>query len=398
MNAVSIVTIKNKISLFKGEEKAERIELIELEENGFPLVSQKDLYQIGDKAIYIQPDYNLSDISLFESFLRPGGDVSKSMLGRVEGVPLRIRAKKFNFHKGDGQAVYSNGILLPVSEVEKYCKDNDKEWKSSVHWIDNTLQDVLGITKWEEPEQTDKFGIKTGASVRTFPEGVYKTDETNINNLWNHIENIIGYPIELVGTEKVDGSSITIGVKNRKGFICSRNLEKPLTVKKHVGRRKKTLLEKILFWTKPNLNIYKEVENDDDFVVHGKPYLEKILSSNEDNTVLRGELNGGSLKGSGNKNNPASKEKANIKFFGIDYIDDLGIAKRVSYVEFKATCTYYELPTCKEVFKQKFYSREEIERVCNEYFKENMIEGIVVRTLDGTFSAKFMNNEYDSKK
>ena len=37
MNAVQIVTIKNKIPLFKGNDKAERIELIQLEENGFDL-------------------------------------------------------------------------------------------------------------------------------------------------------------------------------------------------------------------------------------------------------------------------------------------------------------------------------------------------------------------------
>jgi hypothetical protein len=67
--AVSIVTIKQKSTLFKDGQPAERIELIELEENGFTLVSQKDLYQVGDKAVYIQPDYNLSDISLFEGFL-----------------------------------------------------------------------------------------------------------------------------------------------------------------------------------------------------------------------------------------------------------------------------------------------------------------------------------------
>ena len=42
-NIVSIVTIKNKKPLFKGEESATSIELIELEEVGFDLVSQKDL-------------------------------------------------------------------------------------------------------------------------------------------------------------------------------------------------------------------------------------------------------------------------------------------------------------------------------------------------------------------
>jgi len=35
---------------------------------------------------------------------------------------------------------------------------------------------------------------------------------------------------------------------------------------------------------------------------------------------------------------------------------------------------------------------------CNQYFKHNMIEGIVVRTPDSKFSAKIMNPEYDAKK
>jgi hypothetical protein len=400
--AVSIVTIKQKSSLFKNGEEAERIELIELEENGFTLVSQKDLYEVGNKAVYIQPDFNLSDIPLFESFLRPGGDVSKSMLGKVEGIPLRIRAKKFNFSReGSIDPVYSNGILLPYMNVMDYlglqlgCIDYGQANECELEDLD--LTSTLGITKWEEPEVRDKAGNKVGGA-RVFPEGLYKTDETNINNLWGHIENKIGYPITLVGTEKVDGSSITIGVKNGKGFICSRNQQLDLMVKKHVGRREKTLLEKLMFWTNPDLNLYKEVENDSDFVVYGKSYLDKLLANGESETVFRGELNGSHLKGSGNKYNPASKEQPNIKFFGVDYIEN-GVARKVSYNEFKATCKSYNLPTCKEVFNKEFNSRQEIEYECNNYFKDNMVEGIVLRTFDDTrLSTKFMNLEYDSKK
>lgn len=394
VQAVSIVTIKQKSPLFKNGEAAERIELIELEENGFTLVSQKDLYQVGDKAVYIQPDFNLSDIPLFESFLRPNGDVSKSMLGKVEGVPLRIRAKKFNFSReGSIDPVYSNGILLPYDEVVNYFNSINHK-AILLEQVDLTKD--LGITKWEEPEVKDKAGNKIGGA-RVFPEGLYKTDETNINNLWGHLENKITYPVTLVGTEKVDGSSITIGVKNGKGFICSRNQQLNLMVKKHIGRREKTLLEKLMFWTKPDLNLYKEVENDSDFVKYGKPYLDKLLANGESETVFRGELNGSHLKGSGNKYNPASKEQPNIKFFGIDYIKN-GVAQKTTYFEFMATCKAYDLPTCKEVFRKTFSSRQEIEQECEQYFKENMIEGVVLRTMDSTFSAKYMNVEYDSKK
>jgi hypothetical protein len=403
---VSIVTIKQKSPLFKDGQPAERIELIELEENGFTLVSQKDLYQVGDKAIYIQPDYNLSDIPLFEGFLRPGGDVSKSMLGKVEGVPLRIRAKKFNFSReGSTDPVYSNGILLPVHDVSEFISvsKNRSRGMTLDAILDgySNLTEELGITKYEEPEVRDKAGNKAGNKVggaRQFPEGLYKTDETNINNLWGHIENKIGYPITLVGTEKVDGSSITIGVKNGKGFICSRNQQLDLMVKKHTGRREKTLLEKLLFWTKPDLNLYKEVENDNDFVKYGKPYLDKLLEVNFNNIILRGELNGSHLKGSGNKNNPASKEQPNIKFFGLDIINSVGIAEKAPYELLINVYKSLGFNTVKKVFIKTFNSRQEIEQECNNYFKTNMIEGIVLRTEDSKFSAKFMSLEYDSKK
>ena len=398
MNPVSIVIIKNKIPLYKGDEQANSIEVIELEEVGFELVANKTLYQIGDRAVYIQPDYCVSDIPLFESFIRPNGDESKSMLGKVEGLPRRIRAKKFTLSKEpNGDPVYSNGILLPYMEVNNYLNPDNKDmpelWKLD-------LTEKLGITKYEEPEPVSKSGLKSGQTEGKFPEGIYKTDEENINNLWNHIEKKIGYPVTLVGTEKVDGSSITIGVtpKIPEGFICSRNLRKKLTIKKVTGRRTKKWYEKLMFWTNPDLNLYTEVENDDDFVRYGKPYLDILLKDGSGNRILRGELNGGKLKGSGNKNNPASKEQPNIKFFGIDEINDYGEAEKIPYIQFKFEEDYLGFTTVKEVFNKEFNSKEELLAECNNYFKTNMIEGIVVRTLDSKFSAKIMNLEYDSKK
>lgn len=403
-NAVSIVTIKSKLPLFKGEEKAERIELIQLEELGFNLVAQKDLYNLGDKAVYIQPDFNLSDIKLFESFLRPNGDENKSMLGKVEGKPRRIRAKKFNFSTElNGDPIYSNGILLPYNEVHNYLCLTEIEKLE-----DFDLTKLLVITKYEEPESGTKGGVKTGFSSK-FPEGLYKTDEENVNNLWNKIDKKIGYPITLVGTEKVDGSSITIGIKSNKTMICSRNMQKPLSVKKRIGTKSKlTIIDKIyqflfnigLIKKVLDLGIYKNVENsDDDFVKYGKPILEVLLKNNENDLIVRGELNGSHLKGSGNKYNPASKKDPNVEIFGLDIVNEYGIAEKASYKEFSEFKEKYkEFNYVKEVFVKEFNSREEIEKECNEYFKNNLIEGIVLRSLDSKFSAKFMNLEYDSKK
>ncbi len=393
MNIVDIVTIKEKIPLFKGEEKAERIELILLEEAGFELVAQKDLYKVGDKAVYIQPDYCLSDIPLFKSFIRPNGDESKSMLGKVEGKPRRIRAKKFNLSKDpNGEPVYSNGILLRLDEVCYYIirKNN----KNSFDWArgNYNLIEELEITKYEEPESKNKYGLNTGKSLK-FPENIYKTDEVNILNKLGQIQ----FPITLIGTLKIDGSSITIGRINGEPIICSRNMRKPLTYTKVVGRRSKTLVEKLLFWQKPDLLIKEEVPNtDDDFVKYALPVLDKIKNCGD--FLLRGELNGGSLKGSGNKYNPARNEPPNIKFYTLDYINKSGVAEKQSRQELEYLRDMINIELVPVIFNKEFNSLSEIIDTCNEYFKDNLVEGIVVRTPDSKFSAKVMNLSYDSLK
>lgn len=389
---VQIVTVQKKTPLYKGNDLAERIELINLQELGFDLVAGKDLYQVGDKAVFIQPDYCLSDIPLFESYIRPNGEESKSMLGKIEGKPRRIRAKKFNMSKEpNGDNVYSNGILLPYNEIRNYFDIRNENQNKKLHELD--LEKELEITKYEEPDNSSN--VKVGASS-SFPVGIYKTDETNIYNQLGRIE----FPITLVGSEKIDGSSITIGVKNGEGFICSRNMQKPLFYNKCVGVRKAKWWEKIrqfITGYTPNIKIYERVPNDqDDFVKYGKPYLDKLSPIVD--IVFRGELNGSHLKGSGNKNNPARLEEPNIKFFGVDYFDKNEIAYKATNEGFINACNYYDFPVTKQVFKKQFNTFQEIVDECNEYFKTNMIEGIVVRSLDSKFSAKCMNLSYDSMK
>lgn len=399
MNPVQIVTIKSKTPLFKGEEQANAIEKIELEENGFSLVAGKDLYQVGDKAVYIQPDYSLSDIALFDSFIRPGGDERKSRLGSNN----RIRAVKFNLHTGDNEPVYSVGILLPILEVASYL--NCGVSNVIANGMSGYLDKSLGITKWEEPENTGKGGLKTNGG-KDFPSGVYKTDETNINNLWGHLENKIGYPVNLIGSQKIDGSSISIIVdtKTKKISVGSRSLIKPEKITKVVGRRNMTWFEyfRSYFGYKPDLLVKEEMDNDDQFVVLAKPYIDKIRSilnegGFEYSFILRGEACGQSWKGSGNKNNPNSKNEPKIYFYGVDDYQN-GVAVKHDEDMFDIYMDILGFERCPVIFDKIFTSREEIEQECKSYFKDNMVEGIVLRTSDSKFSAKFMNDEYDSRK
>jgi hypothetical protein len=390
---VQIVTVKNKYKLFKGDEPANAIELIEVEEHGFDVVAQKDLYEIGEKVCYLQPDYCLSEIPLFESFIKPNGDPKKSKLGSNN----RIRAIKFNFKKENSDdVVYSQGILMQWNDVLATVGLNGTLMDKVA--LEQELTTKLNITKWEAPEDRSGGNVKGGQS-KPFPEGLYKTDEDNINNKWGKIT----YPVDLIGSLKCDGSSISIFYKNGKGGICSRNLEVNIFKKEVTGRRKPTFVEQIKLWFgfKVDLNIYGESISDSDFIKVGLPYLQKLIEYCDIHGIkdiaLRGELNGKGLKGSGNKNNPSTKDEPNIKFFGLD--DYSGTrAIKMSESDFANLMIGLGFERCPVIFNQTFNSKEEIVEVCNNYFKENLVEGIVIRTLDSKNSYKFMNAFYDSTK
>ena len=397
---VRILTVKELVKIFKKDEEANNIELLRFKEVGYEIIVGKGLYQEGDKIVYIMPDYCLSDLPIFKSFIEP--EKGKSYLGNIDGKPRRVRAKKFNFHAGDGKSLYSNGIALPIEEVEEFIKielvDLIIKLKADYNKINEYLTKELQVFKYEKPETGSKVGQ---AAKGGFPKGVYKTDETNINNVWGHIK----FPIQLVGTEKVDGSSITIGVTDDypDGFIASRNINKSFFEKVFAGTRKKTLLEKIMFWKSPDLNVFKEVPSKDMFVVHGLPYLTRIKEIGYKNIIFRGELNGKDAKGSGNKHNPAAKMPTNIQFFNADRMVN-GIAVKMTNVEFEDMCDVHIFDSVETLFIQKFNSIEEIKEKCEktfEYYKterKELIEGIVLATPDNKLSFKYMNNEYDSKK
>ena len=385
---IHIVTIKQKIQLYKNEEPANAIELLQIVEYGYELISAKDRFQVGDKALLVEPDYNLPDTEFWKDWTAPGGDPKKSKLGSHN----RIRAVKFNLHRGDGMPVYSNGILLALSEAEDNFEIRIDENTDLVK-----LSSALGIYKYETPERNQGGTGKAGAS-REFPQGLYKTDEVNFNKVnWT-------FPIHLVGMVKMDGSSISIGVKNGRGFICSRNLEKPVTYKKKTGF-KHGLLYKFLSYFGYNRAIYTEVESESEFVKIGKPYMDKLVEvcSNPyrreeyKNLVLRGELVGqGASNGSGNKNNPHSKLEPQVFFFGVDNYDSS--AKRLDFYDFMGVIGDLNFKHPDIVFDKLFESREELLKTCEEYFANNMIEGIVVRSLDGKLSSKILSLAYDSKK
>jgi RNA ligase len=381
---ISLVTIENKVQLFKGTEPANSIELIQFKEYGFEVVSAKGRVNIGDKAFLVEPDVNLSEkFDIFNDWIKPNGDPKKTRLGKN----LRVRAVKFNLHTGDNQPVYSNGILLTIAEVEGYAHVD----------LDNLgdLASVLGIYKYQEPETTQGGG-KGRKPAKSFPAGLYRTDEDN----YKKVKNSWRFPEQLIGTEKLDGSSITIYSRNAEFGICSRNINLSLTEEKVVGQ-KTGILNKVLSWFGFDINIYEVVANDSPFVFIGIPYLTKLrdyCAVHGTSIALRGELVGvGASAGSGNKNNPHSSVEPTIYFYGADYFYN-GVAKKMPHQEYIELVVGLGFQHPRIVFNQIFDKSEDLEKACENYFSNNLIEGIVVRNHLSTMSAKLMNDEYDSKK
>lgn len=376
MKEINILKVESKHKLFKKEEEANAVELINLEGVGFDLIVQKDLYQIGDLVVYIQPDYCVENNELFSEFVAPKGDMSKSYLGKINEIPSRIRAKSFNLSKTpNGKKLYSNGIVLPLNLVQTFINE-----KYGYNKVSITDASKLGVYKYEEP-------IDDNSDLGEFPLGFYQTDEENINNVWEELK----FPIFLIGTEKIDGSSISISSK----YICTRNRTVKRYIKIPKGKRKRTFWEMITF-QKPDLTIYETIENNkSNFIKIGKQYQDLLISLKADEYVLRGELVGkGIRKSSVNLN---SKEELNIKFYGIDIIEH-GITKKLCFDEFMYKAGILNIPTVKVLFEDEFKSKEELIETCEKIFEENKnMEGIVIRDSED-FSAKYMNNYYDSKK
>jgi hypothetical protein len=409
MKATQIVTIKSFSPMFKGEEEASNIHIVNLEENGFDIVAQKSLYQIGDKALYIQPDYCLSNIPLFADFIAPEGNPNKSRLGKQN----RIKAVKFGFTDTKGNKVYSNGILLPLQEVVDYINTTFNVSIEAIN-LDARFDELLGISKYEEPE-----GKLQGDSKGNLPSGMYKTDETNFNNNSKQLEKLL--PCQLIGTVKVDGSSCTVYYKSEEEFgICSRALEKKVFTTNYIGWKSnhfnkdesgvnhglgylnETTNEFVLnknweeYTTNNPIQTEESIANDD-WVKLGYPILEKLREYKLQYSV-RCEIFGQSLKGSGNKNNPHAKLPKSILVYGIDDYSS-GVCVPLPMKDVIEFCNNLAIPHVEIVFNQQFNTLDEVKDVCNEYFKTNLIEGIVVRTYDtNSYSGKFMNNEYDNLK
>ena len=176
-------------------EGADRIECIHI--LGWKCVANKGQFRVGDLAVYMEVDSFLPVCDSFE-FLRNSCYKKSELMG--EG--FRMKTQRFR-----GQI--SQGLVLPLSILPE-----------GEYSIGDDVTEILGIRKWEVEERVTTNGTIIGG----FPEGISKTDELRVQSypeLIDEFKEVEGYYI----TTKMDGTSVTMYMKDGKFGVCGRNYE-----------------------------------------------------------------------------------------------------------------------------------------------------------------------------
>jgi RNA ligase (TIGR02306 family) len=196
MKLASIEIIKN----IKNHPNADSLEIAEV--LGWQVVVKKGIHQEGDKIIFITIDTIVPKCHWSE-FLASKDNPDK---------PIRIKNIKL---RGE----YSSGLVIPLSEFPLQF--------TATTVVGEDLTTLLGIQKYIKEIPANL----SGENVGDFPTHITsKTDEDNGLNDPDLVQKVLQVESHITITQKLDGSSITIVVKDGKiEEVCSRNLSKKET-------------------------------------------------------------------------------------------------------------------------------------------------------------------------
>ncbi|MFN8577798.1 MAG: RNA ligase (ATP) [Candidatus Sericytochromatia bacterium] len=335
----NLATIQKIISI-EPIENADSIEKVTV--LGWNVVVKKNEFKLGELVVYIEIDSLLPELDIFE-FLRNKKFIIKT---------VRLRGQ------------ISQGICFPLGILENFISSSEiNNLKEG-----DEVTDIIGITKYEPP-----LPLNMGGNIKgLFPSFIPKTDETRAQVLPQIIERYTG--TECFITEKVDGSSMTIYIKDGEFGVCSRNME----MTKDINN---------IFWaTSEKLGLENKLKN-----------LSKIL--NIEDISVQGELIGNGMQG--------NKYKINGNKFLAFNIFDINSYKYIDFKEFFESCEKSSIETV-PLLDEKFilnHSISELVELSKGNSKLNSQvkrEGIVIRSIKeitnvekiGRFSFKSINPEF----
>ena len=193
-----------EITYIKPIEGADAIECAVVN-GGWPVVIRKGEYKVGDVAIYLEIDsWVPHELAPFLSKGQEPREYNGVKGERLKTVKLR------------GQV--SQGLLLPLST----WGPKNRPWTIGEEGFDvgTDLTEYLGIQKWEPPIPAQLQGVMKG----NFPNFLPKTDQERCQNLRKEIfETFLDEIYEV--TTKLDGSSMTVYVRDGEVGVCSRNID-----------------------------------------------------------------------------------------------------------------------------------------------------------------------------
>lgn len=192
-----------EITFIKPIEGADAIECA-IVNGGWPVVVKKGEYKVNDIAIYLEIDsWVPHELAPFLSKGKEPREYNGVKGERLKTVKLR------------GQI--SQGLLLPIQVAE----ERGMLPLVPLHTvIGHPMTVPLGIQKWEPPIPAQLQGMMKG----NFPHFIPKTDQERCQNLRKYIFETHKDEIYEV-TTKLDGSSMTVYVKDGEIGVCSRNID-----------------------------------------------------------------------------------------------------------------------------------------------------------------------------
>ena len=325
------IQIINNIAPIEG---ADAIEVATV--NAWKLVVKKGEFFIGDKCIYCEIDSFMPERPEFE-FLKPRGM-------RIKTIKLR------------GQV--SQGICFPlhilIGLTDKDGQVINDEYLSSLQ-EETDVTEILGIIKYE-PNIPACLAAKIKGN---FPGFLRKTDEERIQNMSKYYENMKTF--SYYETEKLNGSSCTIYLKNGDFGVCSRNYD----LQPEEGNS---------FW-----NVVKDLN------------IENKLRELNLNISLQGELIGPGIQG-----NPYKLSNQTIFFFNVF---DINNQEYYGYEDFNDLINKLDLRTVPiisvnaelpDTIDQLLLLAEGKSKLNSQVERE----GLVIRSLDRKISFKVISNTF----
>ena len=315
---------------------------------GWTVVVKKGEYKPGDLAVYCEIDSWIpTEIAPF--LTKPGQEVKE-----YEGVKgERLRTVRLR-----GQL--SQGLLLSLKDVwkdwtpeniEKHVKEGDD------------VSESLNIKKYEAPIPAQLAGEVKGM----FPGFIPKTDQERIQNLKTELEAWNAEHSRWEITEKLDGSSMTVYIRDGEIGVCSRNLE---LKRNHDNSLWKAVYQQALEEVLTGYNAF-----DSEFSV-----------------ALQGELIGEGIQG-----NPYKIKGQKFYVFDIYNINEGCYFTPVERMDFCKTTGIAHVPMTDFGFMLNNMTIDEILSMAEGKSELNAgteREGIVFKKLDGTASFKAISNKF----